>query len=217
MAMALVWAPRNDLVVGYWLPPFRIATFDMSIVAFSLLAVAVQSGLAVSVGFAWSAAVLHLFGAALGFVLGVVMLKRGWVDCEGWDLYSVLCGPPASASHSDQYTPIKERPLVERPKNDAARLPKQSDPDRGAVLKKVKTIKRLRALLEQHHAVLVLHRQIVQRRHARARHVLTQRDTDTVAARCIGLKIAAYHRVPLLIGADRLEMQGQIDLPMLDP
>ena len=35
-------------------------------------------------------AVLHLSGAAIGFVLGTALLKLGWVDCENWDLYAVL-------------------------------------------------------------------------------------------------------------------------------
>ena len=35
---------------------------------------------------------LHLLGAAVGFGLGIIMLKKGWVDCENWDLLSVLAG-----------------------------------------------------------------------------------------------------------------------------
>ncbi|HEX6984751.1 MAG TPA: hypothetical protein VF170_05210, partial [Planctomycetaceae bacterium] len=39
--------------------------------------------------FDWSA-VLHLLGATIGGTTGVVMLKRNWVDCEGWDLFAVM-------------------------------------------------------------------------------------------------------------------------------
>jgi hypothetical protein len=34
----------------------------------------------------------HASGAILGFVLGVVLLKLKWVDCENWDLFAVLEG-----------------------------------------------------------------------------------------------------------------------------
>ena len=35
---------------------------------------------------------MHLSGAALGFVLATVMLKKNMVDCEDWDLYAVMQG-----------------------------------------------------------------------------------------------------------------------------
>jgi hypothetical protein len=35
---------------------------------------------------------LHLGGFALGFPLGVVLLKRNVVDCEGWDMFHVWRG-----------------------------------------------------------------------------------------------------------------------------
>jgi membrane associated rhomboid family serine protease len=146
LAVALVWAPKNDLIVGFWVPIFGDGTFDVAISAFSFIVLAVQGLLAWWIG---PAVLLHLIGAILGFIAATVMLRRGWVDCEGWDLFSVLRGRPESSSESDTYTPIKERPLVERPKSEVARPAKQSDPDRGAVLKKVKTIKRIRALLER--------------------------------------------------------------------
>jgi hypothetical protein len=57
-------------------------------------------------------------------------------------------GRPGTEVETDTYTPVKERPVVDRPKIEPPRSPKQSDPGRGAVLKKVKTIKRIRSLLE---------------------------------------------------------------------
>ena len=43
-------------------------------------------------GGAMTSAVLHLLGAAAGFPLAIVMLKTGMVDCEHWDLFSVIAG-----------------------------------------------------------------------------------------------------------------------------
>jgi hypothetical protein len=41
---------------------------------------------------AMSSQVLHLLGAATGFVIGTVMVQKKWVDCENWDLFSVWQG-----------------------------------------------------------------------------------------------------------------------------
>jgi len=35
---------------------------------------------------------LHIVGCVIGFAVGVVFLKKHWVDCENWDLFSVLNG-----------------------------------------------------------------------------------------------------------------------------
>jgi hypothetical protein len=45
-------------------------------------------GLALGVGQGLGSAFLHLLGAGIGFPIAVLMLKKGWVDCEGWDLFS---------------------------------------------------------------------------------------------------------------------------------
>src|SRR5947208_4569561 len=41
-------------------------------------------------GIAMSSQVLHLMGAATGFAIGAAMVKWKWVDCENWDLFSVM-------------------------------------------------------------------------------------------------------------------------------
>lgn len=146
LAVALVWAPRNDLIVAFWAPVFGDATFDVSIAAFTLIVLGAQGLLAWWIG---PAVLLHLMGAVLGFLAATFMLRRGWVDCEGWDLFSILQGRPGSQAETDTHTPVKERPVVNRPRPEPPRSAKQSDPQRGAVLRKVKTIKRIRALVGQ--------------------------------------------------------------------
>lgn len=146
LAVALVWAPRNDLVIASWVPIFGFNTFDVSISLFSFIVLAVQGLLAWWVG---PTVLLHLIGAVLGFAVGSVMVRRGLVDCEGWDLFSVLRGRAGIPTDSDNYTPIRERPLTERPVAETPTPRKHVDPDRGIVLKKVKAIKRVRALLQK--------------------------------------------------------------------
>lgn len=91
MAMALVWAPRNDLnCVGMF--RFNVDTFDLPILWFATFYLAFEVFGVVWAGFAVSSALLHVSGAAIGFVLATAMLRMGWVDCEKWDLYSVWGG-----------------------------------------------------------------------------------------------------------------------------
>lgn len=90
MAISLIWAPRNDLTLGYWLFVW-VGTVDIPIVWFSGLT------LLKSLLVAWlmpgaTSELLHLMGAVIGAVIGVVMLRGRLVDCEGWDLVSVMTG-----------------------------------------------------------------------------------------------------------------------------
>ncbi len=114
MAIALVWAPKNELNCLWWFG-FRSGLMDMSILWFAVLYIALEVFEVVFWGAAMGvtpvSAVLHLTGAALGFALGTVLLKLGLVDCENWDLYAVMAGHQGQESGS--------RPLrIKGPKAD---------------------------------------------------------------------------------------------------
>jgi membrane associated rhomboid family serine protease len=93
MAIALVWAPKNELGCIWWFG-FKSGLMDMSILWFSILYIALEVVEVVFwggvVGVTPAEAVLHLTGAAIGFAVGTALLKLGWVDCENWDLYAVI-------------------------------------------------------------------------------------------------------------------------------
>lgn len=99
LAMALVWAPKNEMscIMLIFYRPFH---FDCSILALSGLAVFIEVATWTvtmifrgdSMTFVITSQVLHLMGAAAGFGVAIVMLKKGWVDCENWDLFSVMAG-----------------------------------------------------------------------------------------------------------------------------
>lgn len=131
MAIALVWAPENcfEVLTVYFLPiglgAFRSSTFEARISMFSLFYLAMNLLFAGLQGFSMSSQLLHLIGAAIGAPLGIVLLKRGWVDCEGWDLFSVLRGdhrrstlphpaPPPEADESPETTTTRLSELVQR-------------------------------------------------------------------------------------------------------
>jgi membrane associated rhomboid family serine protease len=91
MTMALVWAPENEMncVGWFWFRPFA---FDIRILWLALLYIGEEILWVSLTGFSISSELFHSLGAVLGFGLGVGMLKLGWVDCEGWDLISVMAG-----------------------------------------------------------------------------------------------------------------------------
>ena len=93
-AMALVWAPKNEVSLFYFFFMIFIRTgvFDVTIMAYALFALTWEVLVFAVQGFQVGTAALHLLGAIIGLGLGVLMLKRNLVDCEGWDLFSVMQG-----------------------------------------------------------------------------------------------------------------------------
>lgn len=95
MAISLIWAPRNDVDVfylvgfGLWL---RTGVFQASIMAFSACYIGLNLLLAALTGFQMSTAVSHVLGAAIGFPIACLMLRLNFVDCEGWDAFSLWRG-----------------------------------------------------------------------------------------------------------------------------
>lgn len=92
MAVAMVWAPKNE-VYCHGLFGFRVWTWDAPVYLLAILYIgleALQIGVAGLVGDVVMKALIHLPGAVWGFVIGTVMVKSHWVDCEGWDMYTLL-------------------------------------------------------------------------------------------------------------------------------
>ena len=88
-AMSMIWAPKNDLQCFFY-GGFRHFTFDVPILGFVAFYMFGQElAFAALNEFAISTPVLHLFGATVGLIVGVVMLKAGWVDCENWDIFAL--------------------------------------------------------------------------------------------------------------------------------
>ena len=96
MAVALVWAPRNELsCLGFF--GFRPYHFDVSVLGYVTFSVIVELALACWGEFEMSSQMLHLAGAVPGFAIGAAMVKWDFVDCEHWDVFAVLAGRPGEA------------------------------------------------------------------------------------------------------------------------
>jgi membrane associated rhomboid family serine protease len=97
MAMCMIWAPVNDLSCFYLIfVGFRIITntFEVPIYAFAILQLTLE-GLAVLLQFLikgdpMSSGLLHVSGAFWGLIAGIVLVQAHLVDCEDWDVFSLI-------------------------------------------------------------------------------------------------------------------------------
>ncbi len=165
LAMAMVWAPRNEFTVFLFVFFFRIiaTTFELSILTFGLLYVGKELLIPLLFGFHMSSQVLHLSGAAIGFGLGVLFLKMNWVDCEGWDLFSVMKKDHGSANLIQHHHLLPEaeyqldvistkKRKKKRKKKGSAHGSPDEDLDRkmaSAEKRREKSLARIRKLLAQ--------------------------------------------------------------------
>ncbi len=98
IGVSLVWSPLNDVTFFwfFWLILPRTGTFDVKVRTVAICYAAWEllwMGIAFQIaGFSPTSEFLHLMGAAIGVPIGVVMLRKRWVDCEGWDWFSVRRG-----------------------------------------------------------------------------------------------------------------------------
>jgi len=92
MAICLIWAPENNFqaIWGCWYGWCRRGgEIELSVKFLAFVYLASNLFDAWWTGFAMSSEMLHLTGAVIGVPIGILYLKRNWVDCEGWDLLSL--------------------------------------------------------------------------------------------------------------------------------
>ncbi len=166
LAMALVWAPKNEVTCLLWFF-IRGFIFNMTILWFALIYIGANLLIAWLTGFAMSSEMIHLLGAAVGLVVATVMLKLHWVDCENWDLFAVLSGnyggpsrpaglpvPEANTSASRKPAWRWTRPWWKRSKrvpadstDDLAAVPPAPSPDLSTRRTTPSQLERIRYLL----------------------------------------------------------------------
>lgn len=111
IGVAFVWAPVNE--VGFVAIARRAYFFDVEIR--TLGAIYLIWELVLAYLFGGGSSLLHLLGAAIGFAVGVAMVKLDLVDCQGWDLFTVWAGrqgAPLPSEEREQATAPPE-PSVE--------------------------------------------------------------------------------------------------------
>ncbi|HBE67662.1 MAG TPA: hypothetical protein DDW52_05880 [Planctomycetaceae bacterium] len=87
MALAMVFAPVNSFDCFFFFG-FYAFTFELPILSFGFIYLFMNLGFFFLGGAGMSSEALHLIGFAVGAPVGFLLLTRGWVDCEGYDLIS---------------------------------------------------------------------------------------------------------------------------------
>lgn len=90
LALVVIWAPVNTFDVVLLL--FRGMAFEIPIMIFGFIYFAMNFTFFFIGGAGMSSEALHLIGLAVGIPVGFVMLTRGYVDCEGYDIISYMSG-----------------------------------------------------------------------------------------------------------------------------
>lgn len=92
LAISLLWAPRNEFTIFYCFFLLRLfaSTFELSVLWFAAFYIGWELMVAWLINFQMSTPTLHLMGAGVGAVVGYLFLHQNWVDCEGWDLLSLV-------------------------------------------------------------------------------------------------------------------------------
>ena len=90
MVIAALWAPMNniDCAYFYFAIIFGVGTAAVPVGGLCAFYVGLDLLAGIAFGGAAGSSILHLMGAAIGAPIGVLLLKRGVVDCEGWDAFS---------------------------------------------------------------------------------------------------------------------------------
>ncbi len=97
MAICMIWAPVNDISCFFlFMVGFRVIanTVEVPIYAFALFQLGLE-GVSLFIqtairGDPMSSSLLHISGAFWGLLVGVAFVKTKRVDCEGWDVFSLV-------------------------------------------------------------------------------------------------------------------------------
>lgn len=118
MAIAAIWAPENSIQFFFWIGFFLMGTFDIPVLGVAALYI----GIDLTIAMLWSgllgqgitSGLLHLMGVAVGAPIGIILLKRKVIDCEGWDIFSRYGGeskpkPKSKAEEAQEAAVVAER------------------------------------------------------------------------------------------------------------
>ena len=103
IAIAMVWAPENEMSCLFIWSFFFVRTVDIPIYGLSAFYVAIELLEVFFFGFSMSSAMLHLLGLSVGFPFAIYMLKKDLVDCEGFDWFS---RHPAISMRLSSFAPL---------------------------------------------------------------------------------------------------------------
>lgn len=90
IAMAAIWAPKNDVTCFLWLAGLIGRIVSVPIYVFSLIYLGLDLYSVLMASERAGTGLLHMSGFLIGLPLAVVLLRCHVVDCEDWDLFSLI-------------------------------------------------------------------------------------------------------------------------------
>ena len=97
LALCVAWAPANEFTIVSWFG-MQPQMFEISILMYGFFFLAQELIFFGLQGFIMSSELLHIMGFVVALPIGLGMVRLGYVDCEGWDLFSFLNGKTGSES-----------------------------------------------------------------------------------------------------------------------
>jgi membrane associated rhomboid family serine protease len=128
VGVASIWSPKADMHF-VWFIYFRPFLISVPVLMVSLWYVLWDIGVLWFTDFSMSGATGHVLGAILGLFGGFTILKRGWVDCEGYDILSIARGregekyvDPRTAQREKEERIARKRIRAEQTAEDLAQV-----------------------------------------------------------------------------------------------
>jgi len=97
LALCVAWAPANEFTIVSWFG-MQPLMFEISILMYGFFFIAQELIFFGLQGFTMSSELLHIMGFVVALPIGLGMVRLGYVDCEGWDLFSFLNGKTGGES-----------------------------------------------------------------------------------------------------------------------
>lgn len=88
MVIAAIWAPENEMDCFYWIGLVWWGTIEIRLITLGAIYIGLQVLMIWLSDFQMSGAMGHMTGVVVGAPIAFFMLRKDWVDCEGWDLVS---------------------------------------------------------------------------------------------------------------------------------
>jgi membrane associated rhomboid family serine protease len=134
MILAMFWAPGDNILCLFILV-FSVFPFSIPILFFSFFYLFVDFGLALFSGFEMGTPLLHVMGAAVGFVPAVLMLRYQMVRSDEADLLARVREIRGSDPPEKRLSKREQRQAAE----DSARQQHEIDEKRAVVLRSLDT------------------------------------------------------------------------------
>ena len=126
MVIAAIWAPENEMDCFYWIGLVWWGTFEIRLITLGAIYIGLQIFMIWLSDFQMSGAMGQMSGVVVGAPIAFYMLRKDWVDCEGWDLVSrspwlqsmpILTGPDQNKKRSranrEIHDPVSEALAME--------------------------------------------------------------------------------------------------------